>query len=100
MWWSGAWTRWGGTFDIDHKKAQILDEEQKTHDPNFWDDPKKAELVVKQINKKKVWTNAFDEISNAVDDLTILYDFFKEGEGSAEEVEAQHSKLSALLEDL
>ena len=35
-----------------------------------------------------------------MDDLTILYDFFKEGEGSAEEVEAQHSKLSALLEDL
>ncbi|MBT4705876.1 MAG: peptide chain release factor 2 [Flavobacteriales bacterium] len=86
--------------DIDHKRAQIEDEEQQTHDPNFWNDPKKAELIVKQINKKKVWTKAFDEIETALEDLTVLYDFFKEGEAEEGEVTKQHNKLLKLLDDL
>jgi len=56
--------------DIDHKKALIADEEQKTLDPNFWDDPKEAEGILKQINKKKVWTKAFDELLEAVLQIT------------------------------
>ena len=86
--------------DIEHKKAQIADEEQKTHDPNFWDDPKAAEAVLKQINKKKVWTQAFDELVSAQDDLKVLFEFLKEGEAEQSEVEAQHAKLAKLLEDL
>ena len=86
--------------DIDHKKAQIADEEQKTHDPNFWDDPKAAEAIVKQINKKKVWTQAFDEIVTAQEDLKVLYEFLKEGEAEQSEIEAQYAKLAKLLEDL
>ncbi|MEX2597356.1 MAG: hypothetical protein WEC59_10550 [Salibacteraceae bacterium] len=42
--------------DIDHKRGLIADEEQKTMDPHFWDDPKEAEGVLKQINKKMVWS--------------------------------------------
>ena len=60
--------------DIDHKKALIADEEQKTLDPNFWDDPKEAEGILKQINKKKVWTKAFDELITAQEDLKVLYE--------------------------
>jgi peptide chain release factor 2 len=86
--------------DIDHKKAQIADEEQKTHDPNFWNDPKEAEAVLKQINKKKVWTKAFDELVSTQEDLKVLYEFYKEGEADAAEVESQHSKLVKILDDL
>lgn len=86
--------------DIEHKKALIADEEQKTHDPNFWDDPKEAESILKQINKKKVWTKAFDELVTALEDLKVLYEFFKEGEAEQAEVDTQHAKLGSLLEDL
>jgi len=89
-----------GYLDIDHKRALIQDEEQQTHDPNFWDDPKKAEGILKQINKKKVWTKAFDELTSSLDDLNVLYEFFKEGEADEAEVNAQHDKLLKLLEDL
>lgn len=47
-----------------------------------------------------MWTKAFDEIAVALDDLTVLYDFYKEEEASEEEVTAQYDKLSKLLEDL
>ena len=86
--------------DIDHLKAQVKDEEQQTHDPNFWDDPKKAEGILKLINKKKVWTNAFDELKSTLDDLKVLYEFFKEGEGDESEVQQQYNKLIKLLDDL
>jgi len=86
--------------DIDHKKALIADEEQKTLDPNFWDDPKEAEGILKQINKKKVWTKAFDELITAQEDLKVLYEFLKEGEAEQAEVEAQHAKLMKILDDL
>ena len=31
-----------GYLDIDRKQIQIETEEEKTHDPSFWDDPKAA----------------------------------------------------------
>ncbi|MEQ9188062.1 MAG: peptide chain release factor 2 [Cryomorphaceae bacterium] len=86
--------------DIDHKKALIADEEQKTHDPNFWDDPKQAEGILKQINKKKIWTKAFDELITAQEDLKVLYEFLKEGEAEQAEVEGQYKKLMKILDDL
>ncbi|NQV51779.1 MAG: peptide chain release factor 2 [Flavobacteriales bacterium] len=86
--------------DIDHKKALIADEEQKTLDPNFWNDPKEAEGILKQINKKKVWTKAFDELITAQEDLKVLYEFLKEGEAEQAEVEGQYAKLMKILDDL
>ena len=41
--------RWGGIFDYDSKLKDIEEEEEKTHDPNFWNDAKKAEEVLKKI---------------------------------------------------
>lgn len=55
---------------------------------------------MKQINKKKVWTNAFDELTATQDDLKVLYEFYKEGEAEESEVDAQYNKLLQLLEDL
>lgn len=86
--------------DIDHKKALIADEEQKTHDPQFWDDPKAAEAILKQINKKKVWTKAFDDLETALEDLKVLFEFLKEGEAEQSEIDAQYEKLLKLLDDL
>ena len=86
--------------DIDHKRAQIEDEEQQTQDPGFWDDPKAAELVLKQINKKKVWTKSFDALVLAQEDLKVFFEFLKEGEAEQSEVDAQYEKLKKLLEDL
>ncbi|HKL02308.1 MAG TPA: peptide chain release factor 2 [Cryomorphaceae bacterium] len=82
------------------KRIEIAEEEKHTLDPSFWDDPKKAEIILKQINVKKIWTKAFDKVETGIEDLRVLYDFYKEDEGSEAEVVEQYEKVKADLEDL
>jgi peptide chain release factor 2 len=79
---------------------QIREDEKHTEDPGFWDDPKKAELIMKQIRNKKMWTEAFAKSEAAVDDLQVLYDFFKEGAATEDELEEQYKKSESEVEEL
>ena len=56
--------------------------------------------MVKQINKKKVWVDAFENGVESIDELKILFEFLKEGEGSNEDVQAQYDASLVLIEDL
>ena len=60
------------------KLLQIREDEKLTQDPDFWNDPKKAEATMKQIRNKKLWTDAYQKCQSAVDDTQVLYEFFKE----------------------
>jgi peptide chain release factor 2 len=57
-------------------------------------------VVVKQINKKKVWVDAFENGVESIDELKILFEFLKEGEGSNEDVQAQYDASLVVIEDL
>ncbi|MGI8893548.1 MAG: peptide chain release factor 2 [Bacteroidia bacterium] len=89
-----------GIFDIDQKLRQIEDEEQQTHSPGFWDDPRQAEVLLKGIKSKKNWTDDFQEVGKSYDDLAVLFDFYKEGDVSEEEIEKQRTETIEQLEDL
>ncbi len=56
--------------------------------------------MVKQINKKKVWVDAFEKGVESIDELKILFEFLKEGEGSNEDVQAQYDTSLVVIEDL
>ncbi len=90
----------GGTFDVEVKLLQIKEDEKLTQDPDFWNDAKKAEQVMRQIRNKKIWTDAFKSCSDAVEDLAVLYDFFKEQAATEEELAAQFTLASTRIEDL
>jgi peptide chain release factor 2 len=92
--------RSGGTFDVDVKLLQIKEDEKLTQDPDFWNDAKKAEQVMRQIRNKKIWTDAHKECSTAVDDLQVLYDFYKEDAATEEELEQQFKVAVKKIEDL
>ncbi|MCC6600041.1 MAG: peptide chain release factor 2 [Crocinitomicaceae bacterium] len=92
--------RSGGIFDVDTKLLQIKEDEKLTQDPGFWDDPKKAELVMKQIRNKKMWTDSFQKCFSAVEDTQVLYEFFKEGAAEEEELQQQFDQSAQLVEDL
>lgn len=93
-------TPWGGIFDIDRKLTQIKEEEQKTHAADFWDDPREAEKKLKAISFLKTWTDAFHKIKQEMEDLTVLFDFYKEGEVSEEEIENHYKEFIDHIEDL
>lgn len=79
---------------------RLEEEQEKTHDPEFWNDPKKAELQMKKVTSIKKWTEAYEEVKKATDDLEVLYDFYKNGDASIEEVELQYNEALGLIESV
>lgn len=55
---------------------------------------------MREIAKLKSWTNDFAAINSALDDLSVLFDFFKEGEASEEDIEKQYDYCLGMIEDL
>ncbi|MFV8838835.1 peptide chain release factor 2 [Salinimicrobium soli] len=86
--------------DVDAKKIEITNLQEKTLAPDFWNDPKKAEILVKNLNAEKKWVDDFEEGVTLVEDLEVIYEFFKEGEATAEDVEERYQKSLSLIEKL
>ena len=76
-----------GYLAIDAKRIEIAEEEKRTQDPEFWNNSKEAELVMKRLRTLKSWTQSFDACLSAVDDAQVLFEF----EGEAEDSEAQEA---------
>jgi peptide chain release factor 2 len=79
---------------------QLKEEELKTQDPSFWDDPKKAEDKMKQIRGLKYWVETFDRTATAVADLDVLMEFVREGMAEEAELNSQYTKLLEEIEEL
>ncbi|SZD71900.1 Peptide chain release factor 2 [Candidatus Ornithobacterium hominis] len=87
--------------EIEQKKIEITNDEEKAASPAFWDDPKAAQLHLKQLQTKKNWVQDFEQVQRATNDLDVLYEFYKEmGEGSEEEIDEQYQKATNLLEKI
>ncbi len=56
--------------------------------------------MLKQTKIKKDWTKSYAALSSNVDDLSLLYDFFKEGEATEQEVQQQFDDTLKRLEDI
>lgn len=82
------------------KLERIAEEEKHTTDPNFWDDPKKAEIILKRIRNLKVWTEAYQQVDTNLEDLKVLMDFHALGEASEEEIEKLYAKIEEGIDDL
>jgi peptide chain release factor 2 len=79
---------------------RLQEEEFKSQDPIFWDDPKKAEEQLKVIRGIKSWVGTFDSLCGQYEDVEELLDFIKEGEGEEADLDAQFTKLLSELEEL
>lgn len=85
---------------IDQKLIEIQNEEEKTFDPDFWNDPKEAELFMRSLNEKKKWVEDYQVAKNLTEELQILLEFHGEGEASEEEVQNQYKKVINLIESM
>lgn len=86
--------------EIDKKLIEIANEEEKTANPGFWNDPKTAEIVMKELRFKKKWVEDYNTLVTMDEDIQVLYDFYKDGEVEETEITAQFEKLSTFLEDI
>lgn len=56
--------------------------------------------MLKQIRNKKNWTDAYTSTKTSLEDLRVLFDFFKEGEASEDELQSQYHEVQNQLEEL
>ncbi len=85
---------------LDDKRIQILNEDEKTAAPGFWDDPKKAEITLKKLRQLKYWVEGFETAEAQFSELELSLEFFKEGELTEAEVQAAFVKAEATVEEL
>ena len=95
--------------DIDSKKKDVEERQQKTLAADFWEDPKEAEKFLKELSGVKFWVTGYEKAADAVSDLDVLYEFAKESlEGVAEdqttpetdELDAAYKEAQSQLEEL
>ncbi|MEL6811750.1 MAG: peptide chain release factor 2 [Bacteroidota bacterium] len=86
--------------DVEGKRIEISNDEEKTFDPNFWNNPQEAEVFMKQLRNKKKWVEDYEKGITLTEDAEIIYEFFKEGEGKAENVETRYQQALEAIEAL
>jgi peptide chain release factor 2 len=55
---------------------------------------------MKEIKSHKNWVQQHSRVENMLGDLEVLYEFFKEGEGTEEELDAKYEETLQAIEDL
>ncbi|MGM0636520.1 MAG: peptide chain release factor 2 [Bacteroidota bacterium] len=86
--------------DLDQKKIEIANLEEKTFAPDFWDKPQEAQALMQEINAEKNWVKGYEQTLHLIEDAEVLYEFFKEGEGKEEDVVKRYEEAKEALEDL
>jgi peptide chain release factor 2 len=79
---------------------KILQDEQTTLHPDFWNNPKKAEEVLKEIKLNKIWITAYSDAWKAMEDLQVIREFYEAEEASDSELKQAYEKAMAATEDL
>ncbi|WP_291274997.1 peptide chain release factor 2 [Flavobacterium sp.] len=86
--------------DVDAKLIEITNEEEKTFAPDFWNNPKQAEIIVKNLRSKKKWVDDYNKCVDLAEELQLTFEFFKEGETTEEEVDAIYNSTITHIEDI
>ncbi len=86
----------GRCIDIDSKRRELAEKEERSQAPDFWNDPKKAEAFLKEVSGVKSWVNGFDAAHSAVEDLEVLLELDPE----SPETDSAFAHAKGLVEDL
>ncbi|MGB3342452.1 MAG: peptide chain release factor 2 [Aequorivita sp.] len=86
--------------DIAGKKIEITNDEEKTFDPNFWNNSQEAEAFMQQLRNKKKWVSDFEIALSLSEEAEILLEFYDEGEATQEQLETAFNNAQNAIEAL
>ena len=55
---------------------------------------------MKELNVKKTWVEDYEQAITFVEDLEVIFEFYKEGEAEETNVKERYAKAKDLIEDL
>jgi len=84
--------------DIAGKRREIASRQEQTLAPDFWSDPKAAEVFLKKSAALKAWVTDYDKAAALVDDLDVLYEFAKESIAGSDEEAVETEETRELTE--
>ena len=91
---SGALER---CLNIEQKRIDLLNEEEKTQVPDFWDNPDQAREQLRRVAAIKAWVDDYDAVAKDVEDLALMPEFVKESE---QEMDAHYAQTLERIEKL
>ncbi len=91
---------YGGTFDVERKQVEIEEYEEKTHAPDFWENPKQAELLLKTIQDLKRWTEGYKLAETLFEEMSLTREFYEAEEATDSDVDEAYNKCLAQIEEL
>ncbi len=68
--------------------------------PDFWNNAKEAEVYIKNLRSKKKWIEDYNKAVELADELQLAYEFYREGELSAEELDEQYNITQNHIESI
>ena len=67
--------------------------------PGFWDNSERATSILKSIKLNEFWTHLYEDVKSKIEDFSILFEFWKEGEATEEEVKIAFQSAQKAVED-
>ena len=95
-----AWKHSGGIFDYDQRKVRIIELQEQTQDPDFWNDPDHARKIMKKLDHEKNMVQQWDDLNNLAEIIKVYQQFEEEGEDVALEITREVKKLERGVEAL
>lgn len=90
----------GKYLNIEKKRLDLANEEELTGNPDFWNDSKAAEMVMKQIRETKYWIDGHESLIAQLGEVELAVEFFKEGELDESDVDKAVEALETNLGDM
>ena len=85
---------------IEQKRIDLRNEEEKTQEPDFWENPDKAREQLRKVAGIKAWGEDYDAVCKEVEDLQLMPDFVKEGVVTEAELDEQSARTLERIEQL
>jgi peptide chain release factor 2 len=92
----------GGIFDLDKKEKDLKELQTQTTVDGFWNDNVAAQKVIKQINERKEWIDAWNSLDVLCRDTKSLIEMAEEAKETSFETEVERDleKLNVEIENL
>ena len=88
------------SIDIEQRRIDLRNEQERTEEPNFWDNPDEARKQLKKVADIKSVIEDWESALRTVSDLDLVPDFVSEGVLTEAEAEEQYAAAVELVEKL
>ena len=79
------------SIDVEQRRIDLQNEQERTEEPSFWDNPDEARKQLKKVADIKSLISDFEACQRMVADLDLVPDFLAEGVLSEEEADEQYA---------